>query len=93
MKRFSGASLIALAMAALLGALTLVTWRQNRALESLADLDTVRAEVSLALAEREELERRIRQLESRAHVVAAATELGMHMPEAAEIVYLAEDQP
>ena len=93
MTQFSGASLVALAMAALLGALTLVAWRQSRALESLAELDTVRSEVSLALAEREELDRRIRRLESRAHVVEAASRIGMHTPEASEIVYLTGGQP
>lgn len=88
MSRLSGASLLALAMAALLGSLTLVTWRQTRALEALAELDAVQSEVSLAQAEREELTRRIRKLESRAHVTAAAAGIGMHTPEASEIVYL-----
>lgn len=93
MKRLPGAALVALAMAALLVSLTLVAWRQPRALEALAHLDSVQSELSLATAEQEDLNRRIRQLESRAHVVRAAERIGMHTPEASEIVYLAGDQP
>lgn len=89
MKRLSGSSLVALAVAALLASLTLVAWRQGRALEGLAALDAVRTEVSVAIAERDELARRIQRLESRSHVVEVAEQrLGMHTPEAAEIVYL-----
>lgn len=94
MKRLSRPSLVALAVAALLASLTLVTWRQSRALEALADLDHARSEVSMAIAERDELARRIQRLESRAHVIEeAARRLGMRTPEASEIVYVTGDTP
>ena len=74
----------------LLGALGLVTWRQSRALEALAELDRVRQRISLARAERVELVRTIQVLESRARVVPEARErLGMHTPDATELVILA----
>ena len=74
---------------ALLGALGLVVWRQSRALEALALLDTSRREKALLIADQAELERRIQQLESRARVVPRARDaLGMRTPEAAEIVIL-----
>ena len=73
----------------LLGALGMVTWRQSRALESLASLDDLYRQMSVATAEKVELEREILMLESRAHVVPAARErLGMHIPEGAELVTL-----
>ena len=90
MKRLAGTSLVALAAAALLGALSLVAWRQARALETLEELDRVRRELTLGQAEQEELGRRVRQLESRGWVVPQARErLGMRMPGASEIVILA----
>jgi hypothetical protein len=89
MMRLSAPSLAALAVAGLLASLTLVAWRQARALESLGALEAVRSDVSLAQAESEELSRRIQRLESRAYVVEAAeSRLEMRTPEAAEIVYL-----
>ena len=85
----SGVALAALGMAALLGALSLVTWRQSRALEVMAEVERVEREISLVQAERAELERRILILESRNHVLAEARErLGMRPPSAAEIVLL-----
>lgn len=79
----SGVVGTALALAALLAALSLVTWRQSRAREVMAELDRLQREISLVTAERVELARRIQTLESRAHVVAAARErLGMRSPRA-----------
>ena len=73
----------------LLGALGMVTWRQSRALESLALLDDLRRQTSVAWAERVELEGEVRVLESRARVVPEARErLGMHVPEGVELVTL-----
>lgn len=88
-----GAALrLGLAVAVLLLSLGLVTWRQSRALESLATLDGARREASVAAAEVVELERRIQYLVSRARVVPAAErELGMHTPDASELVILAGD--
>ncbi len=94
MTRIGGPSRAALAVACLLASLSLVAWRQSRALETLAALDEVRQETSLARAERAELLRRVRHLESRGRVVPLARErLGMHMPHASEMVYLQGDAP
>lgn len=87
--RLSGTSLTALAVALLLAALSLVTWRQARALEALAELDAAQREISLVEADRAELQRRIQVLESRSRVVRDARErLGMRTPHAEEIVLL-----
>lgn len=90
MTRLAGTSIVALAAAALLGSLSLVAWRQARALESLERLDRVRRELTLDQAELADLQGRIRVLESRGRVVPMArTQLGMRLPDASEIVYLA----
>jgi cell division protein FtsL len=82
--------MVALAAAAFLGSLTLVTWRQARALESLEHLDQVERELSLGQAEKADLQSRIGVLESRARIVPKAQEeLGMRVPDASEIVILA----
>jgi len=82
----------ALALVALLGALGLVPWRQSRAFESLRELDDTRRLVSVNEAERLELARTIQVMESRAQVVPRAREmLGMHTPDAAELVILPGD--
>lgn len=89
MRRVPTGALVVLALAALLAALLLVTWRQSRALEALAELEAARTERVLAEAQKEELERRIQYLESRSRVVRDAGErLGMRKPAASEIVYL-----
>lgn len=94
MRRFGGPTRVAIAVAVFLGALSLVAWRQSRALETLATLDRLRQEVALARAERAELQRRARHLESRGRVVPEArARLDMHLPGASEIVYLAGDTP
>ncbi len=80
---------VALGVALLLSALSMVAWRQGRALEALAELDRVRREASLEGAEREELLRRIRHLESRGRVVRDAEErLGLRLPDDSEMVFL-----
>lgn len=92
MKRLAGTSLVALATAALLGALSLVSARQSRSLETLGTLDQLRRERSLEMAERDELQRRIQALESRGRVVSEAQErLGLKVPRAGEVVYLEVD--
>ena len=61
-----------------------------RAFEAHVELDELRRQVSVAAAERIELERGIQVLESRTRVVPAATDrLGMHMPDASEQIILA----
>jgi cell division protein FtsL len=90
MTRLAGTSMVALAAAAFLGSLTLVTWRQARALESLERLDQVKRELSLASAEQADLQGRVRVLESRGRIVPEARdELGMRVPDASEMVMLA----
>jgi cell division protein FtsL len=89
MRSHAGTIRLALAFAALLGALTMVIYRQSRALEVLRAADETRSARVIAEAERSELARRIQTLESRARVVAdARTRLGMHVPSANEIVIL-----
>lgn len=90
----TGSARAALALAALLAALCLVAWRQARALEALAGLEQVRQDRALALAERSDLERRIQYLESRGRTVPQArARLGMHTPEATEMVILPGVRP
>ncbi len=82
-------SVVALAVAGLLAALSLVTWRQSRALSDLAELDRVRQERSVAEAEVGELQTIVHFFESRRRVVPEARErLGMHVPADWEIVTL-----
>jgi hypothetical protein len=94
MTRLAGTSLVALAAAALLASLSLVAWRQARALEALERLDGIQGELGLGEAEQADLLARIRVLESRGRVVPEAREeLGMRMPDAGEIVILAGGNP
>lgn len=93
MRRLSGPTRVALAVAVFLASLSVVAWRQSRALETLETLDRTRREVELARAERAELLRRTRHLESRGRVVPEArSRLDMHLPDASEIVYLAGEE-
>jgi hypothetical protein len=79
----------AVTLACLLGSLGLVTWRQSRALETLAALDEVRRRVSVARAQVVELDREIQFLTSRARVVPEArARLDMHLPDASELELL-----
>jgi hypothetical protein len=80
------------AVAAFLGALNMVTWRQSRAYEALTRLDQIHRQTSVAMAERVDLERSVQVLESRARVVPAArARLHMHTPGSAELVILSGD--
>lgn len=84
----------ALLFALLLGSLTLVVWRQSRALAMLRDLDVVRRERVLEEARRALLERRVDALESRARVSAeAGARFGMRLPTGKEIVILPLSDP
>jgi cell division protein FtsL len=92
--KLSAASWTALVVAALLASLSLVTWRQARVREALEELDHLRREISLAEAERSNLEQRIQMLESRSRVVPEARErLGMKTPGSAEIIILSGAHP
>ncbi len=82
-------SLLALGFSGLLSALSLVTWRQSRAFEALADFDGVERALSLAESERADLLRRIEGLDSRTRISSIAQErLGMHRPTDSEMVLL-----
>jgi cell division protein FtsL len=78
----------------LLCSLGLVTWRQSRALEANRELDELRRHVSVAQAERVELEREIQVLRSRSRIVAEARVLGMHTPGGDEqFILVTQDAP
>jgi cell division protein FtsL len=82
-------TLLVLGFSGLLFALSLVTWRQSRAFEALAELDRLERSLSLAESERTDLLRRIQGLDSRTRISSVAQErLGMHHPDASEIVLL-----
>lgn len=79
----------ALLFAVLLASLTMVVWRQSRALEVLRQLDDTRRERVVEEARRSALLRRVEQLESRARVSEVAHDrFGMRLPEGDEIVIL-----
>jgi cell division protein FtsL len=79
----------AVTVALLVGSLGYVTWRQSRALETLAEWDELRRRTAVARAQVVELEREIQVLSSRSRVVPEARErLGMHTPDASELVIL-----
>lgn len=85
----NGAIRIGLACVLLFASLSLVVWRQSRALEALRGLEAARVERALLQAQRAELQREIQYLESRARVVALAGErYGLRVPAASEIVIL-----
>lgn len=89
MKQGTGAIRMGIACALLFGSLSMVVWRQSRALEELRALDAVRAERALLQAEHSELQRSIQQLESRTRIVAVARErFGLRTPAGDEIVFL-----
>ena len=93
MRRLAGSSLVALAVAAFLASLSLVTWRQARALQVLEWNDQLQREQSLARAEGEELRRRIHVLESRGRVVREAEgRLGMQISSSTVLLQLEEEQ-
>lgn len=82
----------AVTLAVFLGSLGFVTWRQSRALETLAQLDELRRSTSVARAQVVELDREIQVLTSRARVVPAARDrLEMHTPDGTELVILSAE--
>ena len=82
------------ALAVFLGSLGFVTWRQRRALETLAELDQLYSQVSVARAQVIELDREIQVLTSRAQIVPRArAALEMHTPDGSEQVILAIEHP
>ena len=85
---------VALTFTCFLLSLGVVTWRQSRAFEANQTLDQLRRQVSVAQAERIELERDIQVRSSMTHIVEAAAGLGMVRPSGQEMVVLGiEDKP
>jgi cell division protein FtsL len=94
MKRSNGAIRMSAAFALLFASLSLVVWRQSRALEELRGLESARSERVILQAERSELQRQIHRLESRARIVAVAGDrLKLRTPVADEIVFLQAPLP
>jgi cell division protein FtsL len=84
--RHEGTLRVALAFAALLGSLSLVVWRQSRALTMLRELDSLRSERAVLESERSRLSERIQHLESRARIMDVAGERwGMRVPASGEV--------
>lgn len=87
--RASGAIRVALAFAALLASLSLVVYRQSRALEVLRELDGLRSARAVAESERAVLSTQVQTLESRARIKAVAeARWGMRVPASGELVTL-----
>jgi cell division protein FtsL len=87
--RNQGTLRIALACAAVLGSLSMVVYRQSRALETLRELDKARNEHVMLESARATVTREIQQLESRSRIVTTAGDrLGLHVPSGNEIVIL-----
>ncbi|HSJ07009.1 MAG TPA: hypothetical protein VK936_09910 [Longimicrobiales bacterium] len=95
MKRGTGVIRMSAACALLFTSLSLVVWRQSRALEELRALDAARSTRAVLQAERSELQREIQGLESRSRIIAVAgRRLGLRVPAASEIMILrAPDEP
>jgi hypothetical protein len=87
--RHQGTLRVALAFAALLGSLSLVIWRQSRALEMLRELDSLRSARAVLESERSRVNERIQHLESRARIMEeTGARWGMHVPGSGEAVVL-----
>lgn len=87
--RTRGTLRFGMAAAALFAALSLVVWRQSRALEVLRSLDGARAERAVLESERARLQQVLQELEGRPRIVAVAGDrLGLRPPSASEIVIL-----
>jgi cell division protein FtsL len=87
--RASGAIRVALAFAALLASLSLVVYRQSRALEVLRELDGLRSARAVAESERALLSAEAQELESRARIKRVAeARWGMRVPASGELVTL-----
>ena len=89
MKGLSGTSKVALAVAALLASLSLVSMRQRTALDTMAFLDSLQLEEAMQEAIREDLNSQVLHLESWGRVSAdAERRLGMRKAGASDMVDL-----
>lgn len=79
-------SRVALGVAALLGALSLVAARQGKGLRVLSEVEAVTGQLQLEQAREDELVSQIRHLESRGVIMQRAEEeLGMHVAEGTDL--------
>ena len=93
MRGLAGTSVVALAVAAFLASLSLVSWRQREALATMEVLDSLRQERTLEKGNLEELTGRILRLESWGRIVAEAERrLGMRRAGSSDIVYLPREE-
>lgn len=75
------------ALAAMLAALAFVAWRQSTTRETMQGLQEIQRDLAIAADEREELVRRLTQLEARPRIAAeAARRLGLRPPSDHEVV-------
>lgn len=89
MNGYATPSRIAFSLAVFLGSLTVVAWRQGQALTVMEEIEDLRAEISLADAENDEVRQRIQRLQGRSWVTEQAAErLGMSVPEASAQQFL-----
>lgn len=87
-----GVSWVALALAAILGALSLVAARQGTGLRVLTEVELLAGRLQLEQARQDELIARIRHLESRGVVMRRAeAELGMHGAQGDELAFWPEE--
>jgi len=85
MTGYATPSRIAFALAVFLGSLTLVAFRQGQALTVMEEIEDLRAEISLANAEKDEVRQRIQRLQGRGWITEQASErLGMSVPDASQ---------
>lgn len=92
MKGMTGPVRVAVAGAALLGALSLVAWRQGRALDHLEALEQVQDAIAIELAEQTELAQRIGDLEGFEHVSGeAGRRLGLRQPSETEMRFFGQE--
>lgn len=88
-RRRPGVLVVAGWLVLLLAALSLVTWRQIRGVEMERALRELETQRGIAESERVAASRRVEELRSRIRIVRVAEEqLGMHLPEDREIIFL-----
>ena len=87
MTRKGNASRVILGFVAILAALTVLAWRQSTVRETMEELDRLARELAVVADEREELARRLVNLEGRPWIGAeAARRLGLRAPSEREVV-------
>ncbi len=93
MTRPSTTVILALSVAALFAALSVVAWRQGGAREVMTEREDVRESIALETEERSTLLDEIRHLESRRRVVTDARDrLGLRIPDASDVVLFPVDE-